>query len=255
MTDYATLHTLWTTLQTNYGWTLFADATTAATFVQRVQTSWHAYLSDQPQHPDAYRFSITTWMIRCYHRELVHAVRQGTTADPQARERANRAANDLWALAHQLCQRLCDPAVRDDIAQQVLLLMIEHPTTLTDPADLYRWMRNTILNLRRQRPFRPASQPLPAEFLPTTLDPPAPPDDELFDHLRRVLSPVQFAIVALCITDDLKTGAIARRLGMAAGNVSVEKHRALDKLRHDPTIRDLINHADDSTEAHHDQAR
>lgn len=139
----------------------------------------------------------------------------------------------LYGLRH-----LRQPHAADDLAQQVLLTVLEalRAGRLRDPEKLASFVlgtcRMTVLDLRRGAHRK---QRLLDEFA-ATLPAAAPPPEEAVDHdqLARCVENLKArerSVVVMTFYDGHAGPDVARFLGLSEANVRVIRHRAVHQLR------------------------
>lgn len=148
----------------------------------------------------------------------------GTATDPEAEaELCRRFAPRvrLYGLRH-----LRDEAAAADLAQQVMLMMLERLRSgaLREPERLASFVfgicRMVVLDLRRGQARR---ERLLETYGDALLPPDAPQPD--FDSER------ERTVLLLTFYDDMSAEALARELNLSPANVRVIRHRGLEHLR------------------------
>ena len=167
--------------------------------------------------------------------ELVWLVMRAQEGDRQALERVLRHAYDL--LRPFAASMLRDEAAREDVLQEVLLVVYRKLRTLREPRAFAGWARRIASReifraLRRRRAHEQLHEELPAD-LPADLDPPEPPSgllDRLPELLERV-SPASRAVLALHYIDDLSLDEVSAILDLPQGTVKSRLAYGLSTLR------------------------
>lgn len=135
--------------------------------------------------------------------------------------RAQRAP--LVRLAHLLTG---SPAHAEELAQEALLAVHQHWSTLDNPAG---YARRSLVNLARSHHRRSALQRRHERDARSTVE--LPRDiDEMWQLVRR-LAPDQRAVIVLRFYADMKVDEIADVLGKPPGTVKSLLHRTLATLK------------------------
>ena len=141
--------------------------------------------------------------------------------------------------SYGLCH-LRDGAAAEDLAQQVLLVVIQalrggqvRDTTNLDPY-VFGACRNMVYDIRRgttrQRRIADAST---ANVLPEAYEPTwGHLDRGRLDQCLAHLEERARAVVLATFVDERDANEVGRSLGLSAGNVRVIRHRALGQLQH-----------------------
>jgi len=163
-------------------------------------------------------------------------------------ELVERYAPLVWSI----CRRYrLSPADTEDVGQSVWLRLVEHLSTLREPAALPGWIATTtqreclrLLRLGRQ------SEPIdPLGPRRDLADDAVPVEEEVLTHERRVAARAAFAqlpprcqrLLSMLIHDPPKAySEISQSLRMPVGSIGPSRARCLDRLRHCPALAALI---------------
>ncbi|MFM2090385.1 MAG: hypothetical protein RLZZ127_874 [Planctomycetota bacterium] len=165
-------------------------------------------------------------------------LRRVVEGDPMAMDiLVDRYQGDLLRTAGAL---LGDATAAQDVVQDAFLrLCRERDRLVADPRPLGGWLatvvRNASIDLIRAR--RP-SQPVDDRAAPP---PGAPVDGDALWRAVHGLPPLERAAVLLRYRDDLDYRAIAERLGKTVTHVGVILHGALERLRRDARLREVVH--------------
>jgi RNA polymerase sigma-70 factor, ECF subfamily len=164
---------------------------------------------------------------------IVHA-RPGR--DPQAEAALYRSLAPRVRLYGR--RHLRDDAAAEDLMQHVMLMTIEklRAGTLREPERVVSFVfgtcRMTVLELRRGALRRDELlQTFGADLAPGEVDPAREYEPEAVARCLERLSERERSVVVLTFFDDSPADAVARSIGVSAGNVRVIRHRALQRLR------------------------
>jgi RNA polymerase sigma-70 factor (ECF subfamily) len=167
--------------------------------------------------------------------DLVWLVMRAQEGDRQALERVLRHAYDL--LRPFAASMIRDAAVREDVLQEVLVILYRKLRALREPRAFAGWARRIASReifraLRGRRVHEQLHDELPLD-LPACADPPEPADcvlDRLPELLQRV-SPASRAVLALHYLDELTLDEIAAILELPPGTVKSRLAYGLATLR------------------------
>lgn len=167
--------------------------------------------------------------------DLVWLVMRAQEGDRQALERVLRHAYDL--LGPFAASMIRDPAAREDVLQEVLIVLYRKLRTLREPRAFAGWARRIASReifraLRRQRVHEQLHDELSPD-LPAEFQFPGPPDgllDRLPELLQRV-SPASRAVLALHYVDELSLDETAAILDLPVGTVKSRLAYGLALLR------------------------
>ncbi len=130
-------------------------------------------------------------------------------------------------------------AAQDAVQDAFLRLCRERERLVRDPRPLGGWLATVVRNgcidvLRARRPSHPVAEQ------------PAPPAGEATEGEAvwlavHGLPPLERAAVLLRYRDDLDYRAIAERLGKTVTHVGVILHGALERLRRDARLREVVH--------------
>jgi len=149
-----------------------------------------------------------------------------------------------------LLRRLCrDPALADDLAQQVFLKAWRALPALNSVAAFGAWLRRLAINvwLAHRRAAAPPCEPL---------DPQEPDDAESFvrscgerldlDHALAQLSPAERLCVVLAYSEGMSHGEISAATALPLGTVKSHVRRGAERLR---VLLRAYNSAEEQTHA------
>ena len=189
------------------------------------------------------------------------------TADPVVTDLVARASSgdsrawdalvDRYApLVRSICRKYqLGPADADDVAQSVLLHLVDHLDQLRDAAALPGWLATTT---RREcwRVMRTSRAPRMVFFEPNADyrrdEQCGAPDQHLLEAERHAAVREAFthlpqegqALIAMLIADPpLPYAEISAKLGMPVGSIGPTRSRYLDKIRRYPAIAALLDAA------------
>jgi len=168
--------------------------------------------------------------------DLVWLVMRAQEGDRQALERVLRHAYDL--LRPFAASMIRDAAAREDVLQEVLVVLYRKLRALREPRAFGGWARRIAIReifraLRRQRRSERLYDELPHD-LPAPEGDPAPPGAELMQRLPELLervSPASRAVLALHYVDGLSLDEAAAVLDLPAGTVKSRLAYGLATLR------------------------
>lgn len=163
-------------------------------------------------------------------------------------ELVERYAQLVWSIGHRYRLSAADI---DDVGQSVWLRLVEHLSTLREPAALPGWIATTsqrecLRLLRIGRRSEPAD-PLAEDH--DIVDDAVSVDDDLLLQERRSAARAAFAqlslrcqqLLLLLIEDPPKSySEISRALHMPIGSIGPSRARCLDKMRHSSALTSLI---------------
>lgn len=149
----------------------------------------------------------------------------------------------------ELCRRLA-PRIRlyglkhlreesgaRDLMQDVLVMMLEklRAGAVRDPAQIASFAlgtaRQRVLDLRRGERRRAALRDAFVMDLQPQVDEADPVLGERLSQCLAALTERERSVILMTFYEDRGAEALARELGLSAGNVRVIRHRALDRLR------------------------
>lgn len=138
----------------------------------------------------------------------------------------------LYGLRH-----LGEEAAAADLAQQVMLLMIERlrAGALREPERLGSFVfgicRLVVLDLRRGQARRTRLLQTYGEALVPEAAAPPSPDRERLAHCLERLPERERTVLLMTFYDDMPADALAQELDLTPANVRVIRHRGLERLR------------------------
>ena len=153
-----------------------------------------------------------------------------TTGDVEAAVREHQAM--VYGIAWRFCR---NPAVAEEIAQDVFLQLFEHRGAIGTGEHALRWLRKAVthrcidLSRRSSRRLEVAVDPLP--------EPPAPAaerDPFLHERLRRLVASLPETprmVVILRYGEDMDAAEIGRALDMPVRTVWSHLQRSMTMLR------------------------
>ena len=171
--------------------------------------------------------------------------------DPQAWDGlVDRYAPLVWSIcrAYQLSR-----ADAEDVGQNVWMQLVNHLSTIRDPAVLGSWLATTTRRhcsrVQRARCKLPADAQV-LEDLPDAQDATIEHDLLLAERnavLREAVARLtcrERQLIALLTADPpVPYAEISARLGLAVGSIGPSRRRCLDRLRSDPAIAELLANA------------
>lgn len=163
-------------------------------------------------------------------------------------ELVERYAPLLWSICRRYRLSMEDS---QDVGQSVWLHLVEHLSTLREPAALPGWIATTTQReclrlLRRERRTEPAESLSDGREL---ADDAVELDQELLLQERRLatraafdqLSPRCRQLLSMLISDPPSSyGQISESLQMPIGSIGPSRARCLDRLRHSSALTSLI---------------
>jgi RNA polymerase sigma factor (sigma-70 family) len=165
-------------------------------------------------------------------------------------ELVERFAPLVWSIcrAHQLSR-----ADTEDVGQTVWMYLVNHLSTIRDPAVLGSWLATTTRRecsrVQRARCKLPADAQV-LDDLPDAQDATIEHDLLLAERnaaLREAVARLpcrQRQLIALLTADPpVPYAEISARLGIAVGSIGPSRRRCLDRLRSDPAIAELLGSA------------
>lgn len=231
------VHITWRRLKHQFQWSLVDDETA---FLDDIVHMLHT----RPEPQMLGDTEINASIQQHYNQRLYAAFVAGLTdlRDDTAVESMNRASYEIYLNAlRQARRREDDPHVAEEIAQKVVLRLIEKPFSVHKPGALPAWIKWQILDLlkviRTRRPEDSFDMEDGSEIsVPEGHSPIQQLDDALFlqhvlNELPKILSPLQQRVIELVILEERSGEEAASILGVKPSQVRVEKSRAIHKIR------------------------
>jgi RNA polymerase sigma factor (sigma-70 family) len=178
--------------------------------------------------------------------QLVHRARDGDKAAWD--ELVERYAPLVWSNCRRYRLSFADS---EDVGQSVWLRLVEHLSTLREPAALPGWIATTTQRecLRLLRLGRQTEPTDPLASGRDIVDDTVLVDQDLLLQERRLATRTAFAqlsvrcqqLLSMLIGDPPKSyGEISQTLHMPIGSIGPSRARCLDRLRHSSALTSLI---------------
>lgn len=242
--DNADLIKQWQTFKQRYRWSLVSDE---SAFIAGMTSDLHRVRAAATTGRDP----IVRIIWRAYNCIMYHAVWQGLRKPPQVAilDRCNQACHEIQQLVIRFARgRGYDDQDAADVAQEVLLKLISCPEAIHERHSMTAWIVDTSRDkigslLRRTNRTVPLDDSIPiADAQMIAVDDVVEAsiaDDELYQHMKALLSDFQCQVVILAALQGLKPRHIAPILKTNADRVSVELGRAKAKLS-DPKAQQAL---------------
>jgi RNA polymerase sigma factor (sigma-70 family) len=245
MIDYQSMHdelppridAEWRRLVARFGWSLVEDA---AALLDEV----HAVLRERENAAPVTGQQISVELQQHYNRRLYEAFLAGIhhPTDEAAVRQTNHASQEIWYAAwRQVRAKGYDERIAEELAQRVVMLLVEKPHDVRSPGSLSAWVMWKVLGMLSAIHERRDESPLEQEHgdAPEAQDLDDPLErleDEalarrVIDELPNLLSPFQVQVIRLVVLEAKSQQSVADTLGVRQTRVTVEKSRALQKLR------------------------
>jgi RNA polymerase sigma factor (sigma-70 family) len=223
----------WRRLKSQFKWTFVDDE---ASFAQEIVDLLHS----RP-NPDAINDTqINVTIQQVYNQRVYHAFVAGITdvADDRAAHAMERACEEIRLNAlRQARAKVDDDQVAEDIAQKVLLRLIEKPFAVREPGALPAWIKWQILDILKVIRRRAPELSLDGDDMAEPSQNPIPQvDDALFvnqvlNELPAILPLFQLQVIQLVVLQERSAIDAAKILGVTPAKVRTEKARAINKIR------------------------
>lgn len=135
-------------------------------------------------------------------------------------------------------KHLRDAQRADDLVQDVLLMTFDRLSRgeIREPERIASFVlgacRQTVIDMRRGEARRARLRDTYAgDLTPEGHDAVEPVDTQRLEHCLESLSQRERTVVLMTFYDDSPADVVAQALGIAAGNVRVIRHRAVERLR------------------------
>lgn len=232
------VHTVWRQLKNRFRWTIVDDEDSFLAAIVRT--------IDARAEPELIKDSEIVALVQQRYNRHLH--------DTIVRGRAQLDNDALVADMERACQEVYENAWRqikaksyeDDVAaelaQKVVMLLIENPYAVREPGSLSVWITWKIKAFLKERNSRRKELSLDPADEQTEMPIAAPHDpisgveDSLFaahvlSTLPTILSPFQLQVIQRVVLDGCSFNEVADALGVKDTQVRVEKSRALRKIR------------------------
>lgn len=230
---------IWMQLKAQFRWSFVQDEA-AATFVDEIVRE----LSTRPDPANLSDSEINASIQQLYNRRMYEAFVAGLhdLADQAAVEATQRAAEEIRLIAlRQIRAKGYEQDLAEELAQQVLVRLIEKPYAIRRPGALSAWIRWQILDLLKTTNRRPPELSIDvddvAEYPMIGSDTFVQQMDdvlfvqEILNELPAILSSFQLRVIQLVIQEERPASDAAELLGVKPSQVRAEKARAIAKIR------------------------
>lgn len=227
----------WRRLKAKFRWTLVEDD---AAFVDDMVRM----LQPRLERKAISDTEIDVAIQQVYNRHLYETFIAGLAhlSDNEAVDAMNRACHEMYLNAlRQVRSKVADGYTAEEIAQKVVMRLIERPHALREPGALPAWIKWQILDLLKVIRTRRPEESLDADDGPGVTI--AAEDsamqqvdsallaDQILDDLPLILSSFQQRVIQLVILEARSAKEAAAILGVRDSQVRAEQARALNKIR------------------------